>query len=337
MIGRTSYGRMRPTLADQCFKDQASVGGSGDLSTVLNRISLAGRMICNEVLHAGLLGNLGKTGDTNVQGEEVKRLDVISNQIMIDMFEPIEAVGAIASEEMEEPHWYSRDGVGSKYVLLHDPIDGSGNVDIDGSMGTIFSVHRRIHPERPATREDFLQKGSKQVAAGYLLYGPSTVFVYSAGGEVNGFNLDRKVGAFFLTRPGIRFPSGGGAYAVNESNESKWTPEVQRLVEAFRMGETACGKRSARYVGALVADFHRTLIQGGIYMYPGEVERPKGKLRLMFEGAPLAFIARQAGGRATDGEREILDLEPTELHQRMPLFIGNKPDVDEVMRRLGKG
>ena len=327
----------RLTLVEQFVRDQAaSPGATGELSTILSRLSLAGRMIANEIMRAGFVGKLGLTGDVNVQNEQVRALDVISNEVMNDVFENIETVSSLASEEMEEIHTYPGDRPG-KYLITHDPLDGSGNVDVDGSMGTIFSIHRRRDPNEPVSVEDFLQKGRDQVAAGYILYGPATMFVYClADGPVHGFTLDRAIGAFFLTHPTMRIPEGKGSYAVNEANEPKWSEATREMVRRFRQGETECGARSARYVGALVADFHRTMVRGGIYMYPGEVKKPEGKLRLLYEGAPLALVARQAGGLATDGRQEILDLQPTELHQRCPLFIGARGDVEEATRLLAE-
>ncbi|MCA8941595.1 MAG: class 1 fructose-bisphosphatase [Planctomycetes bacterium] len=328
-----THSPLKFTLADVFFRDQAAVGASGDLSIVLNRISLAARIIANDVMKAGLHGQLGYTGDVNVQGEDVRALDLIANDVFIRVFEPVESVCAMASEEMDDVHYFKGCEQG-KYVVLHDPLDGSGNVDIDGSMGTIFSVHRRKSTDRPPTVEDMFRLGSEQVAAGYVLYGPATVFVYTVGAAVHGFTLDRSVGAFFLTHPELRIPEGKGSYAVNEANEPKWNEATQELVRRFRAGETECGKRSARYVGALVADFHRTLIQGGIYMYPGTTEKPNGKLRLLYEAAPLAMIAECAGGVASNGRESILSIQPTELHQRTPLFIGARPDVEEAERAL---
>lgn len=321
------------TLSEQFFRDQAATpGATGELSTILNRISLAARIIANEVMRAGLHNRLGYTGGVNVQDEEQRELDVIANDVFTNVFERIDVVCGMASEEMDDIHHFEdKDG---KYVILHDPLDGSGNVDINGSMGTIFSVHRRVSDGGRVDDRDFLRKGSEQVAAGYVLYGPSTFFVYSSGGPVHGFTLDRSVGTFYLTHPNLTFAEGSGSYAINEANQAKWDERTQRMVEAFRTGEARVGKRSARYVGALVADFHRTLIQGGIYMYPGEVKKPEGKLRLLYEAAPLAFIAKQAGGDATDGRISILDVEPDKLHFRTPLFIGAKSDVAEAMRLL---
>ncbi len=325
---------MHLTLADQFFQEQGRTGASGELSTILNRVTLAGRMIANHVLRAGLAGELGKTGDVNVQGEEVKRLDVVSNEIFREVFARVPVIAGMASEEIPDPHYFADDMQHGKYVLLHDPLDGSSNVDVNGSMGTIFSVYRRVQPDRTASMADFLRRGSEQVAAGYLLYGPATMFVYTVGGPVHGFTLDRANGAFFLTHANLRMPESGGTYSVNESNQPKWPESTRRMVEAFRNGETRCGERSARYVGALVADFHRTLIHGGIYMYPAHAGRPGGKLRLLYEAAPLAMVAKQAGGWATDGERDILDIEATELHQRVPLFLGARGDVEEAMRLM---
>lgn len=328
----------RITLLDQIVRDQARhPGATGELSTILNRISLAGRMIASEIMRAGFVGKLGYTGEKNVQNEDVRALDVIANEIFSQVFESMDLVSGLASEEMEDIRHFP-DARGGKYVLLHDPLDGSSNVDVNGAMGSIFSVHRRKTGDGEVRLEDFLRKGSEQVAAGYVFYGPATMLVYTVGGPVNGFTLDRSIGTFFLTHPNMRIPEGKGSYAVNEANETKWDENTREMVRRFRTGQAACGKRSARYVGALVADFHRTLVQGGIYMYPGEVKKPQGKLRLLYEAAPLAFVARQAGGWATDGRRDILDIEATELHQRTPLFIGSRGDVEEATRALsGEG
>ena len=320
------------TLVEQFVKDQAGKG-TGQLSTLLNRLSLAGRMIATEIMRAGFVGRLGLTGDTNIQGEEVRALDVISNEVFQQVFANVDVVCGMASEEMDEAYFFPEDRQG-KYILTYDPLDGSGNVDVNGSMGTIFSIHRRVSASGNPDMRDFFQKGSEQVAAGYILYGPSTMFVYTHGGPVNGFTLDRAIGTFFLTHPNMHFPEGVGSYAVNETNEPKWTNEVREVVQRFRTGKTECGKRTARYVGALVADFHRTLVRGGIYMYPGEAKKPQGKLRLLYENSPLGFVAEKAGGAATDGVNDILDIEPTELHERTPLFIGSKGDVEEVRRML---
>ncbi len=326
----------RDTLVEQFVRDQAKVpGASGQLSTVLNRISLAGRMIALEIMKAGFVGKLGLTGEKNIQGEEVRALDLISNEIFLEVFEHIDVVHSMASEEMDEAHFYAGPRQG-KYLVMFDPLDGSGNVNANGPMGTIFSIHERRSPSEEVGLDDFLCKGHEQIAAGYVLYGPSTMFVYTAGGPVNGFTLDRSVGTFFLTHPSMQFPEGKGNYAVNESNETEWDEATRNMVRAFRTGETAqrIGKRSARYIGALVADFHRTMIQGGIYMYPANRKATNGKLRLLYECAPLAMVARQAGGWASTGTEDVLNIRATELHQRVPFYIGSRGDVEEAVRLL---
>ncbi|MCB9869759.1 MAG: class 1 fructose-bisphosphatase [Planctomycetes bacterium] len=324
---------IRTTLAEQIAHDQARNKASGELSLLLNRITLAGRMIAAEIMRAGLHGKLGRTGEVNVQGEEVKALDVIANEIFLQVFANIEVVKSMASEEMEHVHTYEGERAG-KYVLLFDPLDGSGNIDVCGSMGTIFSIFRRLEPGAGTSAKDFFRPGHEQIAAGYVLYGPATMFVYTAGNGVNGFTLDRSIGAFYLTHPNIQFASGKGSYAVNEANEPNWDDKTKAMVRTFREGRTACGKRSARYVGALVADFHRTMIQGGVYMYPGDKKSPNGKLRLLYECSPLAMVAREAGGAASTGTMDVLDVVPEALHQRVPLFIGAKDDVAEAVRLL---
>lgn len=324
----------RLTLSEQFFRDQASANASGGLSTVLNRFSLLARMLASEIMRAGFVGKLGYTGNTNVQDENVRALDVISNDTMLQVFENMPMVAGVASEEMEDLHVFAG-GENGKYLITVDPLDGSGNVDVAGQMGTIFGVYKRRSSGGKPELADFLQPGRDLVAAGYVLYGPCTMLVYTAGGPVNGFTLDRSIGTFFLTHPDIRIPEGEGSYSVNEANEAKWDDKTKAMVRAFRLQETQCGKRAARYAGALVGDFHRTLLKGGIYMYPGEAKKPEGKLRLLYENAPLAYVCEKAGGAATDGKTRILDLVPTKLHQRTPLYLGSKGDVEEVGRRLG--
>ena len=326
------------TLSEQFFRDQAASGASGDLSTVLNRISLAARMLASEIMRAGFVGKLGLTGDSNVQGEQVRELDIISNDIVSQVMDHAPMIAGIGSEELEDVYAMPGSEHG-KYVLTIDPLDGSGNVDVDGAMGTIFGIYRRPRDRTglPADVADFLQPGRDLVAAGYVLYGPSTMFVYTAGGSVHGFTLDRSIGTFFLTHPEIRIPEGSGSYAVNEANEPAWDDDVRNMVAAFRRQESRCGARQARYSGALVADVHRILLKGGVFMYPPTTSKPNGKLRLLYENAPLAFLVAHAGGAATDGRREILDITPTELHQRTPLYLGSSGDVAEVQRLLGSG
>jgi fructose-1,6-bisphosphatase I len=323
----------RITLSEQFFRDQASASASGGLSTVLNRFSLIARMLASEIMRAGFVGKLGYTGSANVQDEHVRALDVISNETVIQVFENVPMVAGIASEEMDDMHLLPG-GEGGKYIITVDPLDGSGNVDVAGQMGTIFGVYRRKTSGGALQAEDFLQPARDLVAAGYVLYGPCTMLVYTAGGPVNGFTLDRSIGTFFLTHPNLRIPEGEGNYSVNEANESKWPEATRAMVRAFRQQETQCGKRSARYAGALVGDFHRTLLKGGIYMYPGEAKKPEGKLRLLYENGPLAFVCEKAGGAASNGVQRILDLVPTKLHERTPLYLGSRGDVEEAVRRL---
>lgn len=324
------------TLSEQFFRDQAASGASGDLSTVLNRISLAARMLAAEIMRAGFVGKLGLTGDRNVQDEQVRELDIISNDIISQVMQHASMIAGIGSEEVENV-FATEGSEHGKYVLTIDPLDGSGNVDVDGALGTIFGIYRR--PEHraglPADMTDFLQPGRDLVAAGYVLYGPSTMFVYTVGERVHGFTLDRSIGTFFLTHPDIRIPEGSGSYSVNEANEAEWSDEVRGMVAAFRRQESRCGPRQARYTGALVADLHRILLKGGVFMYPPTSSRPDGKLRLLYENAPLAFVATRAGGTATDGHGDILDITPSELHQRTPLYLGSRGDVAEVQRLLG--
>ncbi len=323
----------RLTLSEQFFRDQASHSASGGLSTVLNRFSLAARMLASEIMRAGFVGKLGYTGTTNVQDENVRALDVISNDIITQVFESVPMVCGIASEEMEDFHLLPGGETG-KYIISVDPLDGSGNVDVAGQMGTIFGIYRRRSMEGKPQLGDFLQPGRDLVAAGYVLYGPCTMLVYTAGGPVNGFTLDRAIGTFFLTHPDVRIPEGVGSYSINEANEKKWDEKTQAMVRTFRRQESQCGPRAARYAGALVGDFHRTLLKGGVYMYPGEMKKPEGKLRLLYENAPLAFVCEKAGGAASDGRQRILDIIPTKLHERTPLFLGSKGDVEEAVRRL---
>lgn len=323
----------RRTLSEQFFREQASAQATGGLSTVLNRFSLIGRMLASEIMRAGFVGKLGYTGSKNVQDENVRALDVISNNVVNEVFDTIPMVSGIASEEMEDVYLPpgSDDG---KYIIVTDPLDGSGNVDIAGQIGTIFGIFRRVTTSGQPKLEDFLQPGRDLVAAGYILYGPCTMMVYSAGGPVNGFTLDRSIGTFFLTHPNIRIPEGEGSYAVNEANEVKWDEKTQVMVAAFRRQQTGLGTRTARYSGALVGDFHRILLKGGIYMYPGETEKPEGKLRLLYENSPLSYLCEKAGGAGSNGVMRILDMKPDKLHQRTPLFLGSKGDVEEAIRRI---
>jgi fructose-1,6-bisphosphatase I len=309
---------------------------TGRFTRLLNELILAAKIISREVNKAGLVDVLGFTGTINVQGEEVLKLDEFANRVLIHRLERAGVLCTMASEEnadlIEIPPAFP---VGD-YVLIFDPLDGSSNIDSNVSIGTIFSIYRRKSPEgKPVTLGDVLQKGANQVAAGYFVYGSSTIMVYTTGRGVHGFTLDPSVGEFLLSHPDIRIPEDGKIYSVNESYWHYWDEPTQKVVSYFKSPNNKRGQPySLRYIGSLVADFHRNLLSGGIFMYPADFRDPKkpgGKLRLMCEAAPLAMVVEEAGGMATDGKMRILDIEPQQLHQRVPLFIGSKNDVQNVM------
>ncbi len=306
---------------------------SGSLTGLLMDLTYAAKVISREVNKAGLVDVLGMTGDKNVHGEEVKKLDEYANDKIFNAMDHGGHLCIMASEEMEEavpiPDYYPK----GKYVLLFDPLDGSSNIDANVSIGTIFSIHRKISDGNDGKLEDCLQKGSIQVAAGYLIYGSSTMLVYTTGQGVNGFTLDPSVGEFLLSHQDIRIPERGRIYSANEGNAKFWDAGSKRYVEYLKEKDAETGRPySLRYIGSLVADFHRNLLYGGIFLYPADLKdpsKPKGKLRLLYEASPLAFIVEQAGGLATTGDEDILDIQPEELHQKVPLIIGSKTDVLE--------
>lgn len=313
----------------------AAPGATGEFTSLLNHISLAIRLINSRVRSAGLAGMLGYTGETNVQGEAVQKLDTFSNDVLLNVLQRSGHCGVIASEELDEAILENNHG---KYVALFDPLDGSSNIDTNVGIGTIFAILRRSDPKlSPPSVSDALRPGREIVAAGYVLYGPSTIFVLSTGQGVHGFTLDPTVGEFFLSQPDIKCPPRGCCYSVNEGNFSRWTPEIQKWASWIKGNESAAGKKlpaddfetpyGSRYVGSLVADAHRTLIKGGIFAYPADSKSKNGKLRLLYEANPMAFLFEQAGGGATNGVERILDIVPTEIHQRCPLVIGSKDDV----------
>ena len=301
---------------------------TGELSNLLYDICLAAKIISYQVRRAGLTEILGAFGATNVQGEEQQKLDVFANETVRNAVQFTGRVCVTASEEDEAPVPVPTDQKAGKYVLLYDPLDGSSNIDVNIPTGTIFSIYRRMSPRGPGTPADCLQPGRSQVAAGYVLYGSSTVLVYSTGRGVHGFTLDPTIGEFLLSHPDIKTPATATYYSVNESNYRRWTPAVQRVVTGFKMGDGVMQPRNMRWVGSLVADFHRNLMAGGVFMYPADTKSPQGKLRLLYECSPMAFICEQAGGWATDGRTPILDIVPKALHQRTPLVLGNRPDVE---------
>ena len=312
---------------------------SGELSRLLNDIAVASKVVSKDVRRAGLLENfLGAQGSTNIQGEEQQKLDVIADNQFINMFKAGGEVCGIASEENDDfmafDSEFSKNG---KYVVLFDPLDGSSNIDVNVSICTIFSIYRRKSDIGSlATIEDMLQMGQEQVAAGYVLYGSSTMLVYTTGRGVNGFTLDPSIGEFCLSHPDVKMPETGRMYAMNEGNINICEEGIKEYIETYCQQTQPGHARpySGRYIGSLVADFHRNLIKGGIYIYPDTSVDPEGKLRLLYECNPLAFIAEQAGGLATDGRNRIMSISPGRLHQRVPFFIGSKKMVEQAMSFL---
>ncbi|HEV8304748.1 MAG TPA: class 1 fructose-bisphosphatase [Gemmatimonadales bacterium] len=301
---------------------------TGELSNLLYDICLAAKIISRHVRRAGLTDILGAAGAVNVSGDLQQKLDLFAHDTLQHAIQHTGRVCIMASEEDEQPMMVPPNSRSGKYVILYDPLDGSTNIDVNVSIGTIFSIHKRVSKTRSqASLGDLLQLGRKQVAAGYILYGSSTMLVYTTGSGVHGFTLDPTIGEFLLSHPNIRTPEVGRYYSVNESNWNRWSPAVQRVAGAFKNGDARVEPRNARYIGSLVADFHRNLISGGIFLYPADTKNPQGKLRLLYEAAPLALVVEQAGGAATDGRRDILDVAPVALHQRTPLVIGSKADV----------
>jgi len=307
-------------------------GASGEFSWLLSGITLATKMIAARVRRAGLLDILGEQGTVNVQGEVQQKLDVYANEAMMHCLSFRESIGILASEENERAMTVPHDSPRANYAVIFDPLDGSSNIDVNVSVGTTFSILRR--PEE-ATRRDVgkwvLQPGAKQVAAGYVVYGSSTVLVYSVGNGVHGFTLDPTIGAYVLSHENIRMPRHGKYYSVNEANAADFPAHYRTYLDRLRTG--AVGRRySSRYIGSLVADFHRTLLKGGVFLYPPTADNPKGKLRLLYEANPIAFIAEQAGGVATDGTQRILDLQPRSIHQRTSLVVGSQVEMEEFAR-----
>lgn len=322
-------------------QEQKYPEATGELSNLLYDIALACKIIAAQIRRAGLVNILGSAGVTNVQGEEQQKLDVFANETMKNALSHTGRVCVMASEEDQDVVPVPEQYPAGKYAVLFDPLDGSSNIDVNGPVGTIFSIYRRVSLEGRGSLADVLQPGCRQVAAGYVIYGSSTMMVYSTGQGVAGFTLDPSIGEFLLSHPRIVTPRVGMYYSVNESNFGRWSKGIQWAVRGLHgdRPEEIKGKNS-RYIGSLVADFHRNLIAGGIFLYPADTKNPRGKLRLLYECAPMAFIAEQAGGSATDGTRRILDIVPDDLHQRTPLVIGSREDVGYVadtLRKMGEG
>lgn len=304
---------------------------TGAFTNIILDLALAGKLIQREVNKAGIVDILGAAGDTNVHGEEQQKLDVYADEVIFKALDHSGTLCCMASEEHPDvlpiPDKFPTGG----YALLYDPLDGSSNIDVNVSIGTIFSIHRKVSEGPRGGLEDCLQPGFRQVAAGYLIYGSATMLVYTSGAGVHGFTLDPSIGEFLLSHPNLRIPQPPArVYSVNEGNYSRWSDRHRELVDTLKSGDLDGGAFSTRYIGSLVSDFHRILVQGGIFMYPPDDRRPEGKLRLLYEAAPMAFLATQAGGRASDGRRDILDIEPESLHQRTPLYLGSTSLVDSV-------
>jgi fructose-1,6-bisphosphatase I len=321
------------TLGEFIIENQSEFQySSGELSRLINSIRLAAKMVNHEVNKAGLVDITGSAGEINTQGEDQQKLDVFANNVFIQTMTNRQIVCGIASEENDDFITIegSRQDHQNKYVVLIDPLDGSSNIDVNVSVGTIFSIYRRVTPVgTPVQLEDFLQPGNMQVAAGYIIYGTSTMLVYTTGHGVNGFTLNPSLGTYYLSHPNMMFPDSGHIYSVNEGNYSHFPKGVKDYIK-YCQKEEEDRPYTSRYIGSLVSDIHRNIIKGGIYMYPKSSKANNGKLRLLYECNPMAFIAEQAGGGASDGYQRIMNLKPTELHERVPFFCGNKYMVEKV-------
>jgi len=321
------------TLGEFIIDNQAHFPyATGELSRLMNSIRLAAKMVNHEVNKAGLVDITGAIGSTNIQGEDQQKLDVIANDIFIKSLVNRDIVCGIASEENDDFIQVSgaKNDNNTNYVVLIDPLDGSSNIDVNVSVGTIFSIYRRVTAVgTPVTEEDFLQPGNQQVAAGYVVYGTSTMLVYTTGHGVNGFTLNPALGTYYLSHPNMKFPESGNIYSVNEGNYVHFPQGIKNYIK-YCQEEKEDRPYTSRYIGSLVSDIHRNMIKGGVYLYPSSSKSPNGKLRLLYECNPIAFIAEQANGLATDGIQRILDIKPTALHQRVPFVCGSKKMVEKV-------
>jgi fructose-1,6-bisphosphatase I len=307
---------------------------SGTFSWLLSGLTLATKMVEAKIRQGGLSDTLGAKGSINVQGEVQQKLDVYANEALLHTLGARDSVAALVSEENEEPVIINADPDSGKYIIVFDPLDGSSNIDVNVNVGTIFSIHKRLPGQN--IEAAILQPGYKQVAAGYVVYGPSTVLVYTAGNGVHGFTLDPTIGAFVLTDDHMTMPEQGPYYSTNEANECSWPLPYQQFVNRLRRGQLNNKAYSSRYIGSLVADFHRTLLKGGVFLYPPTQKAPQGKLRLLYEANPLSFIAEQAGGFAINGTQRILDLQPESIHQRTSLVLGSRVEVEALQAMVKK-
>lgn len=325
------------TVQQHILQEQKNFpGASGEFSWLLSGITLATKMIEAKVKRAGLVDILGEQGDINVQGEVQQKLDVYANDALLHCLSLRESVGILASEENQKPIAIRHESPNAKYAVIFDPLDGSSNIDVNISVGTIFSVLKRPDDERISDPGDWvLQPGTRQVAAGYVVYGPSTMMVYTVGRGVHGFTLDPAVGAYVLSHPNMQIPKQGKFYSVNEANRDSFPAPYQRYLDRLRTG--GLGRQySSRYVGSMIADIHRTLLKGGVFLYPPTTDHPQGKLRLLYEANPIAMIVENAGGRATTGTERVLDVQPTSVHQRTPLIVGGEVEMAEFARTMSE-
>lgn len=339
---KPNMSNKKQTLGEFIIENQSSFQySSGELSSLLNSIRLAAKVVNHEVNKAGLVDIIGAAGDTNIQGEDQQKLDVYANEKFIQTLTRRNIICGLASEEEDDFITINSQDENhqNKYVVLIDPLDGSSNIDVNVSVGTIFSIYRRVTPVgTPVQLEDFLQKGSEQVAAGYVVYGTSTMLVYTTGDGVNGFTLNPAIGSFYLSHPKMEFPVDGNIYSVNEGNYIHFPQGIKNYIKYCQQEEDD-RPYTSRYIGSLVSDFHRNMIKGGIYLYPQSSKNPNGKLRLLYECNPMAFLAEQANGKSSDGFTRTMDVEPTELHQRVPFICGSKNMVEkaeEFMRNASK-
>jgi fructose-1,6-bisphosphatase I len=328
IIPESSLDRDCTTLSRHVLQQLQSFSNDAqDLSSIMSRIALAGKLISRRLSRAGLMaGVLGFTGESNVQGESVKKMDIYANEVFISVFKQSGLVCRLASEEMEKPYYITENCPIGRYTLLYDPIDGSSNVDVNLNVGSIFAIRQQEGEDLDGTAQDLLQDGHKQIAAGYILYGPATVLVYTIGNGVHSFFLDPSLGEFILAQENIRIPDHGSVYSVNEGNFWQWEDSIRDYIRYVHRHEGYTG----RYSGALVGDIHRILMEGGVFLYPGSKKKPEGKLRLLYETAPLAMIIEQAGGKASTGTEKLLDIVPSKLHQRTPTILGSQEDVELV-------
>jgi fructose-1,6-bisphosphatase I len=309
---------------------------TGVLTSLLYDMALAGKLIASHTTRAGLADILGSTGAENVQGEEVQKLDAYAQRIIFQLNDHTGRLAVMGSEEEEDVIPIPDKHPTGKYVLLFDPLDGSSNIDFNVSVGTIFAIYRRKTKLGRGTLEDVLQKGSDLVAAGYMVYGSSTMFVYSTGQGVHGFTLDPSIGEFLLSHPNIKLPDPPKYYSANQGYQSRWSEGIQRYTRWLRGEEGNTRSLSLRYIGSMIADIHRNLLGGGVFFYPGDKKSPNGKLRLLYEAIPMSFLIEQAGGYASTGRQPIMDVQPAELHQRIPLFVGNRDLVEKAEEFIAK-